>query len=521
MAIRIESLTSDNAYLVVAPHESESLSSWFQAQHQPVHSETLPEISYIYGGAAASIAPKSQSFPTPFAEPSTPSNNPWSTSLQTVLDRPPAAFPNRIVASGVVFCAAFATWATVGQIDEVGHASGRLIPQGEPYKIHPVIPGKIARVLVREGQTVKAGQPIAELDKTISTTRLQSLKQEQENYEKELVQTESLIEKTQLEAQSRYAISNAEIGAQEAAIAQSQAKITGHHATISQADDRATVSRQLLSELQTDADAQKERLSRLKYLVDEGALARDHLFQVQQQLSDRQRSMTQQQGEIQQSLTESKRLRSDLQQAIAEFQRMRAELSQRYAQRRNSQIQAQQIIQQLFLQRTQLIAKMQQNQKQQEAANAELDQLTLRSPIHGTVLGLNMRNPGEMVQSGQTIAEVASQKAPLILAAALPTREAGFVKVGDPVQIKFDAYPYQDYGVIAGKVQSISPDVKVDERQGAFYRVDIVLDRRSLPQAVQLKLGQTATAEIIIRRRPIADILLDPIRQLQKSNLSL
>jgi HlyD family secretion protein len=200
---------------------------------------------------------------------------------------------------------------------------------------------------------------------------------------------------------------------------------------------------------------------------------------------------------------------------------MRAELSQRYAQRRNSQIQAQQIIQQLFLQRTQLIAKMQQNQKQQEAANAELDQLTLRSPIHGTVLGLNMRNPGEMVQSGQTIAEVASQKAPLILAAALPTREAGFVKVGDPVQIKFDAYPYQDYGVIAGKVQSISPDVKVDERQGAFYRVDIVLDRRSLPQAVQLKLGQTATAEIIIRRRPIADILLDPIRQLQKSNLSL
>lgn len=523
MAIRIESLTSDSSHPEISPPEPEILLDWFYPHNRGSEFAIPLEFSQIYGGAIASTPASSHSFTpsSPPIEPSTPSTGHWSNSLQTMLDRPPAAFPNRLVAGGVVFCAAFATWAAVGQIDEVGHASGRLVPQGESYKVHPTISGKVARLLVREGQLIKAGQPIAELDDTLALNRVEALKQEQANYEKELLQTESLIDKTQLEAQTRYAIANAEIQAQEAAIAQAQAKITGQQTIITQAQDRASVSQKLLNELQTDANAHKERLGRLKYLVEEGALAREQLFQAQQQFSDRQRAITQQQGDIQQTQTEAKRLRSDLQQAIAESRRMRAELSQRYAQRHNTTIQAQQTIQQLLMQRTQLIAKIQQTQKQQEAAKAELNQLTLRAPIDGTVLALNVRNSGEVVQAGQTIAELASQKAPLILAAALPTREAGFVKVGDTVQVKFDAFPYQDYGILTGKVQSISPDAKVDERQGAFYRVDIALDHRSLSQAIPLKPGQTATAEIIIRRRHIADILLDPIRQLQKTNLSL
>lgn len=522
MAIRIESLSLDVARPVISAPEVEPVSDWYQPQNRYSDFEVPAEIAHIYGGAVASTPPSLQAFPNP--EPSSRSSKTsthWSSSLQTMLDRPPAAFPNQLVAGGVVFCAAFVTWAALGQIDEVGHGAGRLIPQGESYKIHPVVPGKIARLLVKEGQAVKVGQPIAELENTIAITRVQSLQQEYTNYEKELQQTESLIDKTQLEAQSRSAIADAEIRAQEATIVQAEAKIAGQNTTITQAQDRAGISQKLLGELQSDADAHKERITRWKALVEEGALAREQLFQAQQQFNDRQRSITQQQGDIQQTLTEAKRLRSDLQQAIAESQRMRAELSQRYAQRHSTQIQAQQTIQQLLMQRTQLIAKMQQNQKQQEVATAELKELTLRAPVNGTISALNIRNASEVVQAGQTIAELASQKAPLVLAVALPTREAGFVKVGDSVQVKFDAYPYQDYGIITGKVQSISPDAKVDERQGAFYRVDIALDRRSLSPNIQLKSGQTATAEIIIRRRHIVDILLDPIRQLQKSNLNL
>lgn len=523
MTIRIESLSCDRSNLLVAPPEIDLLAHSFR-DLPPPELEIESEIAQLYGGTVASSPVISQSA---IEEPQTrleaiPSpTSRWSTSLQTVLDRPSPTLPDRLVMGGVIFCAAFATWAMTSQMEEVGRAQGRLVPQGEPFKIHPVVSGKIARVYVHEGQTVKAGQTIAELDNEIALNRLEGLRQERASYEKELLQTDALIDKTQLEAHTRLAIAHAEIRAQEAAIAQAQAKIAGQDTTISQTEERAITSQAVLSQLQTDAESQKERLARLKYLVDEGALAREQLFQAQQNFGDRQRGITQQVGEIQQTLADSQRSRSNLQQAIAESQGLRAQLAQRYAEGQNAQVQAQQTIQQLLVQQTQIQAKLQQSQKRLEQAQAEIKQLTLKAPVDGVVLSLNVRNRGEMVQSGQTIAEVASQAAPLILAAALPTSEAGFVKVGDPVQIKFDAYPYQDYGIVAGKVTTISPDVKVDQRLGAVYRVEIAIDRRSSSQVTRLKIGQTATAEIVIRRRAVADMLLDPIRQMQKSGLNL
>ncbi len=523
MAIRIESLPLDRVHSLVAPPETEVSTHRFRELPYFIDRGIHSEIAQLYGGTIASSPvmshPAIESHTSPQSAPSLPSR--WSTSLQTVLDRPPPSLPHRLVMGGVVFCAAFSTWATTSQMEEIGRAQGRLVPQGEPFKVHPVVSGKIAQVYVHEGQVVKAGQAIAALDNEIALNHLDGLRQERTSYEKELLQTAALIDKTRLEAQTRQAIASAEVRAQEAAIAQAQAKIAGQDTTIAQSQERAVTSQAVLNQLQTDADAQKERLVRLKYLVDEGALARDQLYQAQRNFGDRQRSITQQVGDIQQTVADSQRLKSDLQQAIAESQGLRAQLTQRYAEGQNAHVQAQQTIQQLLMQQTELQAKLQQSEKQLQQAQTEIKQLTLKAPVDGVVMSLNVRNRGEVVQPGQTIAEMASQTAPLILAAALPTREAGFVKVGDSVQIKFDAYPYQDYGMVRGKVTTISPDVKVDDRLGAVYRVDIALDRQSSSQVTRLKAGQTATAEIIIRRRTVAEMLLDPIRQLQKSGLSL
>jgi len=91
------------------------------------------------------------------------------------------------------------------------------------------------------------------------------------------------------------------------------------------------------------------------------------------------------------------------------------------------------------------------------------------------------------------------------------------------VKVKLDAYPYQDYGILEGKVASISPDTKLDERLGIVYRVEVVLSRNHINanrQILQLKTGETGTADIIIRRRRIVDVLLEPIAKLQKGGLN-
>jgi hemolysin D len=483
----------------------------------------------LYGGTSASVAvtPNESGHETNL-KVETPkksfanSTQNWSGALQNVLDEPPSSLPYHIVLGGVIFGMAVATWATVGHVDEVGRASGRLVPQGDSYKIHTLVPGKIDRIDIKEGETVKAGQVIAQLDRELALNEVARLSQERASYQTQLIQTQALIEKTHLEAKSREAIAKAEVIGQEAVISQVNAKIQSQELAITQGKERANTGESILAQLNVDALAQQERLERLKSLVEQGALSKDQVFQAQQNLGDRQRTIIQQSGEIQQAVKDSQRLQAELQRVLAEAQQLQSQLTQKQAESNSVKLQAEQTIQRLEVEKTQLYAKIQQTDKLIQQAKAQLRQLSLSAPVDGMVLSLNIGNRGEVVQPGQTIAELAPQDTPLILETVLPTQEAGFIKVGNTAKVKFDAYPFQDYGIIMGKVISISPDSKQDQRLGAVYKVGIALDRDYVTtknpnnSTVQFKPGQTATAEIIIRRRRIADILLDPIRQLQE-----
>lgn len=414
----------------------------------------------------------------------------WSSSLQTVLDQPPANLPSRAALGGTLFCLLFGAWAWFGHVDEVARASGKLVPKGEVFRLHPVASGKVSRVAVKEGQTVKAGQVLIELDAELARKDVERLKQLLQSSKMELLQTQALLDKTQLQAETRAAIA--------------EAGIHMHQVAIAQAQDNAENNQALLSQYQTDASAQRERLQRLEPLMNQGAISKENLFVAEQQLRDRQRSITERQNSLQQTLAEANRLQ--------------IELNQKQAESRQSELETQQQIQQLGVKVTELQAKVQETQVLLSTAKAKLKQQTLNSPVDGVVTALNTRRTGEYAQPEQVLAEIAPQGKPLVLAAVLPSAEAGFVKVGMPVHIKLDAYPYQDYSTVPGTVTSISPDSKADEKLGQVYRVEVTLDRsyvKAKGQTIKFKAGQTAIAEIVTRQRRIADVLLDPLKKLQ------
>ncbi|MGB7444056.1 MAG: hypothetical protein WA919_23570 [Coleofasciculaceae cyanobacterium] len=95
------------------------------------------------------------------------------------------------------------------------------------------------------------------------------------------------------------------------------------------------------------------------------------------------------------------------------------------------------------------------------------------------------------------------------------------------VKIKFDAYPFQDYGVIEGKLKDISPTSKVKETvqgQVATYDLKIELEQDCIPKSsecIPLRPGDTATAEVIVRQRRLIDFILDPFKKLQQGGLEL
>ncbi len=542
----------------------EDLEPTFLSEGVPLNSS--PEAALIYGGVAVGARYDQPRQPIPETRPnsqerSTPANSPaaatntanWSTSLQTVLDQPPSTLPRQLILGGLAFCVAFGAWATFGQIDEVGHARGQLVPKGEVYKIHPIESGKIARIRVKEGQSVKAGEELVELDTEIAATEVERLQQMLVADQIQLNQMQSLIERTRLEAQTRAEIAKADAQAAMAAIdeinakaAATQKQLTELRTAAAASEDRVKrlkplsgTTQELRKKLEADVVAAVEEVERLKPLVEAGAISKKYLLDAQQVLRDRQSAITKYQLEEVTNTTErefeaEQGLRdrtsaiaaneSELPQTLAQAKQLQAGLLQKQAEGRRTQIEAQQKIQQLEVETTQLKAKIAENQNLLTSAKAKLKQRFLYAPVDGVVSSLNIPNPGEVVQPGQTIAEMAPQNAPLVLSASLPNQEAGFVKIGMPAQVKLDAFPYQDYGMVTGKVLSISSDAKPDERLGAVYRVQVALDRSYVTanhQTIKLKAGQTASAEIIIRRRRIADIILDPIRQLQKGGINL
>jgi hemolysin D len=299
------------------------------------------------------------------------------------------------------------------------------------------------------------------------------------------------------------------------------------------------MAQKLLAQRQADLDAANERMARLKPLLDEGAISKEIVVQAEQRLRDSQSAIIQsqmQEGEnVREQIFQAEQgirdrdstiiqTKGELQQTLAEVARLQAGLTQKTAEGQKTKIQAQQQLQKLEVEVGQLKAKIADNQNLLANAKTKLKQRFLYAPVDGVVSSLSIPNIGEVIQPAQTIAEIAPKSAPLVLSASLPDREAGFIKTGMAVQVKLAAYPYQEYGIVAGKVTSISPDSKPDQQIGPVYRVEVTLDRNYISahnQTFPLKAGETATAEIIIRRRRIADILLDPIKQLQKGGIDL
>lgn len=420
----------------------------------------------------------------------------WSDSLQSLLEQPPAALPQYLVVGGIIFTGIVGAWAWFGTLEEVSTAQGELVPQGEVFKVQPPISGEVIAIHIKEGDPVVQGQAIARLDDRLINQEIQRLTVSLEASQDKLAQTQVLIGQAQRGLSTVQSIAMADISARQSAITQEQAAIS--------------TSERLVDQLNVDRKAQMERLNQLAGLVNQGALSRDNLFQLQQTLRDRDRSIIETQGQAEQS-------RSTL-------ARLEAELTQTQAQAQRNELETTQQLQQLQIEATNLQATIRETQALIARSQTELGQTILASPVNGTISTLTIANVGEVIQPGQTLAEIAPSTAPLILSAWLPNAKAGLVEVGMPVNIKLEAFPYQDYGIVTGWVLSISPDSRTHEQMGQVYKVEVSLDKTEMNHegdSVPLRAGQAATADIIVNRRRIISLILEPIRKLQKGNLSI
>jgi len=152
--------------------------------------------------------------------------------------------------------------------------------------------------------------------------------------------------------------------------------------------------------------------------------------------------------------------------------------------------------------------------------NTQQNLLTLRSPYDGVIISMDQRTVGSFVQQGQVLCQLAGKDAKP--RARMTLNEAGLPKlaVAQRVRYFFEAFPYQRYGAVTGKLDWISPSA-VTTTDGTHFVALGSLDRYEISpragQVLPLRVGMRGQAHIIVGGRTLIEYAFEPIRQLRES----
>jgi len=128
----------------------------------------------------------------------------------------------------------------------------------------------------------------------------------------------------------------------------------------------------------------------------------------------------------------------------------------------------------------------------------------VKSAYNGVITRININTIGSMVTVGQILLHIAPEQEPIVAEAYAPNVAIGTLKLNQPVKMKYDAYPFQQYGIQYGKVISISPDaIRFDNSPEPMYKIMIELKDQFLDTnkgEKPLRYGMKGIAEIVTSR---------------------
>ena len=145
--------------------------------------------------------------------------------------------------------------------------------------------------------------------------------------------------------------------------------------------------------------------------------------------------------------------------------------------------------------------------------------LEVTAPCAGTIVKLHIRNAGAVIHEGDLLAEVACAGERLQAELSLPERGLALVRVGQPVKLMYDAFPYQRYGVHFGTLRWVSP-ASTSSPVGSSFRALADLDADTVGVQGQRRPvlpGMTGRAAVVVGRRSLLSYAIEPLRQLRES----
>ncbi|MFK7866295.1 MAG: HlyD family type I secretion periplasmic adaptor subunit [Alphaproteobacteria bacterium] len=415
-----------------------------------------------------------------------------------VLETPASPAGRAVLWLILILVVSAVSWASLGRIDTVVVAEGQIIPGGRVKQIQPLEPAIILAIHVKEGQRVKAGDLLVELDPTEAEVNLAQLQ-----YEYNM----AMASEARLAAYSDWLL-NEGIGGYRAAanvpaalakdqIQRLKSQKALHKARLFRFSGEEIAAKANILALQAEIEKSQavlpllqEREASLQQLLDKGIGRKPEWLEIKQQLIDLEYGLRVQVERLKEAKI-----------ALSAIARQRAELIETEREKTLGELV------EMHEQRDQAELALRQAMKQ-EAQNR------LVSPVDGVISQLGIHTIGGVAQSAQTLMLIVPEDAPLEVEAMVLNKDIGFIQKDQSVEIKIESFPFTRYGLIEGKVTHLSADAIEDERRGLIYHMRASMHQTSMQVAdriVQLTPGMKLTAEVKTGSRRIISFFFDPM----------
>lgn len=385
----------------------------------------------------------------------------------------------------------FGAWLCIGKVDVVVSARGTVIPEGDVKVLQPLDTGVVSAILCREGDFVRRGQVLMEIDPSITAPELESRKKTLDFLELEQQRLDSTLTGKDFSPRGK-GYEREVIGRQRelyrSAVAGLERQIDSKKAELRRIEEemRATEKERAYAQAQLDVDIPKER--RLKAVLD--IIARSEYDRVADDILTHRNGVEQASSKLEQLTHQRDQVRHDMAYMAETF-------------------------------RTTALKDYADKQKQTTELHAEIDKTAFRnekqkilSPVDGHISSLLFHTIGGVVTPAQKLMTVVPLGAPLVIKATVLNKDIGFIKERMPVSVKIDAFDFQKYGILNGVTRNIARHSVEDEKLGPVYEVFVTPRETELMvegEKTKIASGMSLTAEIKVGKRRIIEFFIYPL----------
>ena len=402
-----------------------------------------------------------------------------------------------LYALAAMFVVAFGLSAAV-KLDKVVTSTGRIVPASGPLYVSPFDAGIVKQVHVKAGDIVKKGQVLATLDPTFTSADLTQLQQKQGSDSAAVARIEAEL------AGKPYLYSSSDpYEALQGAIWQKRQ--SEYHYNLADFDGRIHSAEAQVAQYESNYEKYEKRLKLAEDaeklyqpLLDKGYVSK---LQLMQATDER---------------TEMSRLSADAQSQMASLRQTLSSLKaqrEAYIQKWNSDAGSE-----LVVDRNDLDVTRQQLQKAQKLSDLE----SLNSPADAVVLKVGKASSGSVTggsaqtTTGEPLFTLVPIDGMLEADVNVGANEIGFIKVGDLVQIKLDAYRFMEHGTVTGVIKTVSEgSFTTDDNNypaAPFFKVRVGIKEvklRNVPSDFRLIPGMTLSGDIMVGHRTILSYLVE------------